>query len=373
MTIAYYVSAHGFGHFVRSSEVMKSLPPDVPLLIRSAVPEWFRDQQLKERDHAWLQAEFDCGTLGPDSLTVDASATFDRAQALARRNAGRADDEARLLERHGVRVLVSDIPAFPLTVARRLGVPSVVITNFTWAEIYAEIVRHRRRAGDFSLADRGERLVEALSAEYAQADLLLAPGLALEMPAFARRRDVPIVARRGRPRRAEICRLLSLDPERPLVLLYLGREGLTDLDWSALDRLREVQFVGFGAVEGPATGIIHALPDERIPHADVTASVDFVIGKLGYSLCAECLALGKPLIFPPRPDFVEHEALGAGMMTHGLGVPLSAASFRRGDWAEPLAKARALAAHAIPPPCDGAQVCASILAVAWASGRLNGV
>ncbi|MBI1785263.1 hypothetical protein HYR69_08975 [Candidatus Sumerlaeota bacterium] len=181
-----------------------------------------------------------------------------------------------------------------------------------------------------------------------------------------------MIARTGREKRALLCEKLGLDPQSPLYLLYLGQDGYEGMKWENLTAIQGAQYFTFKPIAG-SEGIVHVIPKGLMEHADATASADAVIGKLGYSLCAECLATGTPLIFPPRPDFVEAVALGRGMLESGLGVPVQAEEFRSLRWAGAISRARELGRQAKPIDCSGAQICAEIIAMAWREGNLRSV
>ncbi|MBI3735923.1 hypothetical protein HY256_05370 [Candidatus Sumerlaeota bacterium] len=135
MTIAYYITAHGFGHFVRSAAVIKALPAEIPLAVRTDIQAWFLEQELAGRHYTIDAGGFDCGTLGPDSTSVDIPLTFRRAAELHREIQVRLESEIAFLRAHQARVVVTDMPSFPLKAARRAGIPSICITNFTWVEL----------------------------------------------------------------------------------------------------------------------------------------------------------------------------------------------------------------------------------------------
>lgn len=380
MTIAYYITAHGFGHFVRSAAVIKELPGEIPLIVRTDIQPWFLNQELAGRKYLHFQAGFDCGTLGPDSVSVDIEMTFNRVEQVMRTNATRLETEAQFLKKQGVRVVVTDMPSFPLVAAKRIGLPTAVITNFTWVEIYQALVDRARAEGRADLADRGAAVVEALRREYANGDILFIPGMALEMAACRRQIPTPIIARTGRARRDLLCRSLGFDPAKPIYLLYLGQEGFAGMAWEGLREMAAepapggpglgAQFFTFKKIPGVDVHV-PVLPHDVMDHADATATADAVIGKLGYSLCAECAATRTPLVFPPRPDFIEAEALGAAMIEMGLGVPIGTEAFLALDWAPSIRRAHEMAAAAAPVDCSGAQICSEIIHLAWREGSLE--
>ena len=68
-SILYYITGHGYGHAVRSSQVIGSLKktsPDLQIHVRTMAPEWlFLDRAFQSRQ------AIDVGILQKDSLDMD--------------------------------------------------------------------------------------------------------------------------------------------------------------------------------------------------------------------------------------------------------------------------------------------------------------
>jgi L-arabinokinase len=235
----------------------------------------------------------------------------------------RATNELADLERRNARLIVTDVPSFPLTLAARLGVPGVCVANFTWADIYAELGQ-RAEPGLAPVAER-------LAAEYAQATLLLDAGLSLPMPYFPRRANVGIVARPHRDRRDELVRHLGVDDHKRIALLYVGDWGLP-LRWPLLETFSPHWH--FVSLSPPPVSMANltVLPQTALPHPDLVASCDLVISKPGYGLVGECLSSGTPLLYCPRVGFAEYAALDAALSSWRGGLRLSTADFMALNW-----------------------------------------
>jgi len=356
--IVYYITSHGFGHTVRSCEIVRHLPAEMPLTLRTVVPEWFLRRELGERPFTLAPAAFDCGVLGPDSARIDLALTVTRAEALQAQNEARRAEEVAFLKGCGARLVVCDVPAFPLRVAREAGVPSILVANFTWAGIY----RHLEAffCDDEALRVRTDALIAQMQLDYAQGDLLLATDMAIPIEACRKRADVPLVARRGTPRRAELVRALGLDPARPIFLIYLGRDGIEGLEWERREHLRGFSFISFSP-PARTDGFIHRVPEDLISHGDAVASVDGVVAKPGYGICGECVAGGVPLIYPPRPEFAEMRAVEALMARWGGGVAIEEEDFRTLNWRPSLDRLTAFRLEPEMIDCRGGQVCAEYL------------
>ena len=351
MALCYYITGHGFGHAIRSIQVIKSLPPGLPLIIKTTAPERLFREELPGRAFSFVSAEYDCGCLQSDSVTVLRRETLTRYAEIAQANAARLPEEVAFLRDHGVRCVASDVPPFPLHAAREAGIPGVAVANFTWQDIYSEYVE----------TDADADLLHQMAGEYAAATVAcLTP---LNVPTvgdvFPNVERVPLVARRGQPSRAALAEALDIPPGKHLALLYLGGWGL-DIDWPALEQWTDWVFLLDNPLPHPVANV-RAFDARRWRYADVAASVDAAISKAGYGTLTECIANSVPLIYLPRYGFREHEALVLGMNAWGGGVEISEAAFFAGEWESALRSA--LAARPDPDafPINGANVIANRL------------
>jgi L-arabinokinase len=354
------VSGHGFGHSAREVEILRRLPPSVPLVVKTTAPEWFWREEVA-RDFELVPEAYDVGCLQTNSLDVDAAATLEAWHAVDARNRARADAEADDLRARGARVVVTDVASFPLTVASRLGIPGLCVANFTWADIYAGLV---------PVEPGFVPVVAQLEREYAAATLLLDAALSLPMRYFPRRRSMGLVARPGTPRRNTLLHFLGLDEDKPprrrIALVYAGNWGLPLL-WERLEAFADWHFVSVAAAAPVPVRNLTLIPRDLLRHADLVASVDLVISKPGYGLVGECLSAGTPLLYCPRPEFAEYAALDAALRRWPGGLPIETADFLAADWGRHLERvpSREASGAAAAP---GAETAASEI-LAAATGR----
>ena len=328
-SIAYYVSAHGYGHGVRSCDIVRAvgrLYPQIDVHIVSNLPPAFLSNQLGSSRIPVRASAFDVGMVQLDSIRVDVDATLDRVERLyARRSELVAGEEAWLAEM-GIDLAVVDIPALPLEAAARLGIPALAVGNFAWDWIYS---------GFLGRDSRWNRIVDIFREEYARADLLLRLPFSEPMSAFRHIEDIPLVASPGRPRREEISAIAGCDAGRKWVLL-----SFTTLDMSgeALDEIEQLcgyEFFTVLPLEWRRRNI-HPLDREQVIFSDVVASVDAVISKPGFGILSNCVVNRKPLVYAEREDFLEYGILEAAIKKYIRHVPIAAASLYRGDLRESL-------------------------------------
>ncbi len=349
--LCYYITGHGFGHAIRTTQILKALPADLPLMLKTTAPERVFREELPRREFEYIRAEYDCGCLQSDSVHVLRRETLTRYAEIARRNESHLADEVAFLQERGVRCVASDIPSFPLKAAHIAGIPSVAVANFTWHDIYSEYVETPEDAA----------LLAQMAAEYAEATLACLTPLSVPTvgDVFPRSQRVPLVARRGQNVWEVLTDTLGIPGGKQIALLYLGGWGM-DIDFASLERWTDWVFLTDAPLPIPVANA-RAFDPKVLRYADVAASVDAVVSKAGYGTLTECIANSVPLIYLPRHGFVEHEALVLGMKEWGGGVEISERAFYAGDWGDALARTRSARLNPEAFATNGADVIARIL------------
>ena len=333
MHILYYITSHGYGHAVRSAAVCNALGearPDIRLTVCSAVPAQFFEEELT-LPYNLRTGSFDIGCLQSDGVTVLVEETLRIYDGIHTRNALLLDDEARWCADNGVTCIVSDITPFAFDVAYRAGIPSVAVTNFTWHDIYSPYIA---RYPQYT------HILSAMEEQYAKAALALALYPVSPMPVFAdgKKKPVPVIGSRGRSRRDEIFEAFRIDRRKRLGLIYTGNFGLDAVNWKRLESFGGWEFIGVYQLPGQPENF-HVVSKERFRYADLSASADAIIGKMGYGVFSESLLNGTPLIYLPREDFAEFETLDAEARRLESGVCINARAFADMDWIDILENA----------------------------------
>jgi len=292
----------------------------------------------------------DAGAVNPpgDSAATDGPATLQRAAQIHAEAMGRLDDEVDWLRTQEIAAVLCDAPWVPLVAARRAGIPGFVMSNFTWADIYAS---HARAVGG-----EAPRLIAELRAAYRQATALFRIQPALRMDWLKPSIDVGMVANQGRNRRDELVRYLGLTRRARLVYFYIGRYGQSDMDWSRLDRCagRGIHFVSYDPVPEGQPENLHVIPSPAWPGGDLIASCDAVVAKAGYGTACEAMASGTPMIYPPRRGFAEFRSLDRTLRDLDGGVPISSSDFQGLRLDRALDQALQIEPGPPPIPADGA-------------------
>ncbi len=328
-SIVYYVSAHGYGHGVRSCNIIRAvndLYPQLTAHIVSDLPPSFLHSHIGNCRNHVRAGTFDVGMVQLDSIRVDVDASLSRVEQLYSRRGEIVAQESDYLRENDVGLIVVDIPALPLESAALLNIPRLAVGNFAWDWIYSNFLGRN---------PRWKSIVDIFREEYSMTDLLLRLPFCEQMKAFPHVEDLPLVASPGRDRRAEIADLAAVDPSKKWILL-----SFTSLDWNpdALDRVEGIEAYQFFTVLPLMwkRNNIHSLDREQVPFSDVIASVDAVISKPGFGILSDCVVNRKPLIYADRKDFMEYPILETAIRKYLKHVHIPAAQLYQGDLQESL-------------------------------------
>ncbi len=323
-SIAYYISAHGYGHGVRSCDVIRALNemrPDLRIYAVTTMPESFLRNRLHSGSNTFRRAAFDLGMVQSDSIRVDVPATLREILKIYDRRCELIEQEVAFLERHDIAAIVVDIPSIPLEAAARAGRPRLAVGNFGWNWIYSEFV---------PLDRRWKEIVGAIEEGYRQADLLLRLPFSESMEVFPRIENLPVLASPGRNRRSEIAKMTGARERNPWILVSFTSLAWDDYALSSVEHCKEYEFFTVLPLAWERSNIF-PIDRERVPFSDVMASVDAVLSKPGYGVISECIVNGKPLVYADRENFLEYHVLEDAIKRYLRNVHIPSELLYRGD------------------------------------------
>ena len=350
-SVAFYISGHGFGHASRQVEIINRLAarrPDLKILIRTAAARWLLERTVKPAFDLDPRP-VDTGVAQIDSLHLDEAKTLADAREFYATFEARADDEARRLVEQDVVFVVSDAPPLACAAAARAGVPSVVISNFTWDWIYEEYEGHEGREGH----EGNKGFIETIRKGYRQADAAWRLPMHGGFAAFKTIVDVPFVARHAMHAPEETRRRLGLPSNRRLVLPTFGGYGVDGLTLDALD----TKGTEWQVAQVPDAAIY----DAGLRYEDLVRAVDVVLTKPGYGTLSECIANHTAVVYTSRGRFAEYDVLVREVPKYLRCAYLSNESLLAGRWRAALDAALTAPEPPQHPRTDGAVIIADMI------------
>ncbi len=323
--VACFISAHGFGHASRTTAILEHLiemDDAVHFHLFTTISRWFFDFPLSKRfthhpmvtDVGFVQRSPFLEDLDETAQLLDAFFPFD-----PRLLHSLTEKISELM----CRAVLCDISPLGIAVAKKAGLPSVLVENFTWDWLYAGYP-------DFS--KKVKRHIDYLHFLFDTVDHRI------QTEPICRKATgcltLPPISRRPRTDPQTVRKHLGIPDEQALVLITLG--GIPD-QMSFLSRLKEAEGFQFiiagGSDAGGRQDNVWLLPQQSdLYHPDLVFASDGVIGKAGYSTLAEVYSAGIPFGFIPRPDFAESSVLVDFIEKRMSGRRIPADIFYAGDW-----------------------------------------
>ena len=343
------VSGHGYGHAARASAVIAALARTGPLtctLLSDVDPRFFA-ASLPGIELVQHRVRTDIGLIQRSSLHADLAATVRALADFYPLAEGRVVQAATLLA--GSELVLCDIAPLGILAARRLGIPALLVENFTWDWIYR---------GYLERAPEVAGCIDYLAAVFALADYRLqARPVCCPVPGGIR---IPVIARQVRTDPVVVREKLGLGAGRKLVLVSMGGIGGDRYQTRPLAQRSDCLFVLAGQGGGRMADNIIGLDNHcSWYHPDLVAAADAIIGKVGYSTLAEARIGKTPFGYIARADFPESRVLADYLEEHGLGLAIDEDTFTSGDWLDRLDPLFGL--QVTPGDENGAEVAAGII------------
>jgi L-arabinokinase len=337
---------------------LASRAPDAHILLRTTAARWLLSHTVRA-PFSIVDAAVDTGVIQIDSLRLDAKLTIQRACNFYRRFDELVRDEAALLREQRAAFVVSDAPPLGCAAAAAAGIPSVVISNFTWDWIYEEYREHLDSAPD---------LIPTIRRGYAHADAAWRLPMHGGFASFDRIVDVPMVARHARHERAQTRAAFDLPESGLVALMSFGGYGLNGFDLRRLDCLKRWTILLTGQPGGdPLPDGVTLIDNEEIyargfRYEDLVRACDAVVTKPGYGIVSECLANGTAVVYTSRGRFAEYPVLVDALSRLARSAFIAHDEVFAGRWLRALDQAVAMPPPRERPATNGAEIIAAMIA-----------
>jgi UDP-N-acetylglucosamine:LPS N-acetylglucosamine transferase len=321
--IAYFISPHGFGHAARAASVMEALAEIESSLqfdIFTTVPDWFFSQSNSFAfQYHWL--ENDIGLVQKTPFQEDLSATVQKLKEFLPFNQAQIAAAAEKIRHLNCELVICDIAPMGIRVARKAGVPSVLIENFTWDWIYQGYA-----AEEFNVFSAYLQPIFAEATYHIQTQPICKPArVDFTAGPASRKIKVPSVQIRQRLRLPDSCKVVMITA------------GGVPKSYGFIDKLRDqtdTHFIISGASnsENIHKNLILLPENSGYFHPDLINAADALVGKIGYSTIAEIYQAGVPFAYCARARYRESKPLVDFVENHLCGFAIGEAEFQAGDW-----------------------------------------
>jgi hypothetical protein len=329
--IAAFISPHGFGHAARTAAILHELAtsdPHLSIELFSLVPEWFFRSSLPPHvELNYHELETDVGFVQKTSIEEDLPATIKRLHGVYPVPEQRLDHIAKTLTSQQVQTVLCDISVVGLLAAKRAGVPSVLIENFTWDWIYEP----------YRTAEQGfAPFIEYLAPLYQQAGTRIQSiPICHSIPSAT---VVGPIARRCRSTVNATRVALEIPNDATVVLMSMGGIPGRFPFIKALGDISTLHFIVAGLDPKPDLPTNVRVVPHKSPyfHPDLVAASDAIVGKVGYSTVSEAYHGRAQFFYVPRPVFPESLIMETFVREHLNGVEVPTESYESGEWLKTL-------------------------------------
>jgi hypothetical protein len=328
-SIAYFITPHGFGHASRAAAVMAALVeliPGIRFELFTTCPQRIFSSSL-ETEFGYHPTHTDIGLVQTSPLSEDLAATCRQLDRMLPFDQSLLESLAAAIRKLNCRLVICDIAPLGIVVARKAGLQSVLVENFTWDWLYT---------GYLKAAPGLQPHIEYLSRIFRQADhhIQTRP---LCNPVAGSFQVAPI-SRSVRSTCAQVRSRLGMDGKDKMVLVSMG--GVPDR-FAFLSRLPD-EIAPFLVIPGAddrssAHPKVILLPTHSdIYHPDLMAAADALIAKAGYSTVAEAYQCGLPFGYVRRPQSPESDALEEFITGQLPAKAISPEAYADGSWIDAL-------------------------------------
>ncbi len=303
-------------------EALHEVHPGLHFEIFTKVPRWFFRQSLGE-PFTYHTLMTDVGMCQASPLHEDLPKTLQLLNDFLPFKKTQIASLARRVTKLKCELVLCDIAPMGIAVAKKAGIPSVLVENFTWDWIYRGYVRYDSRIERHAtylkslLGDVDYRIQTEPICQPVDADLATRP-----------------VSRKVRMPKKELRRRLGVSDRSRMVVFTMGGAQQPYKFPTTLLNQRKVTFVipGSSRTVKRRDNVVHLPYHSDFFHPDLINAADAVIGKLGVSTIAEAYHAGIPFGYVKRPRFRESKILAAYVERHMHARAITETQFQNGKW-----------------------------------------
>lgn len=366
-----FIAGHGYGHLSRMRHVIQEFEQQnqgaYSLLVVGDFDEAFFSsfEFLQTR---LIRIAHDVGLVQPDSLTIDYTATLARLKSLYSKKEELFQKIMKEVGNASVAAVLSDTSSMGLELADRLNVPGYLVGNFTWADIYRDLLEE---------APGFEAFIPEIEKQYLYAEKCFVLPLNTDMKPYPeeKKKGIPLIA--PLPSRMAIEEFesrvgRSVSGYKRRVLISFGGFNFQNLPADIIRRMEDTLFITTRAKAGVKADNLVEIETVHQDYAGIIKHSDVIITKAGYGILMDALVHQKPLVHTDRGRFAEYPILRNWLDQSYPSVFLPQEDFRAGRWEYALNQAFSLKLPFPEVALNGALVLASFIDQKIKDGTCSG-
>ena len=310
--LAIYLSDHGFVHASRNIPIIRYILEannDIRVIVKTGKAQGQFIRDLVGDFNGRVSYYFDSMDIGlvlkEGSLNIDKNKLTEKVKAYIGNFEEKVAKENEFLRYNSVDLIVSDIVPWIFKCGKQLNIPSILISNFTWVDIYKEHL--------------SKEICEVYEACYKLADKALFYELYMEdMKSYINNyEEVSLCSRDFDLEKAD---KIKGSFKRPVVYISVGRsvdlEGEIDVSNLSYD------FIVTDGINLSGDNV-HYLSKETSNTQDYLMASDFVITKSGWGTVSEALLGKKKIALLSRDNVAEDRNTIKKLVDRGLAIEVN--------------------------------------------------
>ena len=282
--ILYFVSDHGLGHLTRSIAIMREFEDEVEFVVRNSNTHFIEKSLPNTKT---ISGKTDQGTLSQNNgISIDWEKSKTAIDTWYNEFDSTLIKEQEIISKINPDLIITDVSPLPLSISKKLSIPSIVISNFTWIDIFSNIHNFQN---DF------------LSELYQNASMCIQLPLSTPMSIFKNKQKIGLVSKKPTKSRDNVRKILGVEESNFLILINLPSNFTVNVPTES-----NIQIVSTGA---KINSINPIMIQPWIEGQNLIASSDLVVSKCGYGMISECLTNGVPIKFLMDNEHPEQKAM----------------------------------------------------------------
>jgi len=297
--IVYYISDHGLGHTTRSIAIIREiLKNNIQVTIRNSNAIDFISKSLREIKIK--SGITDIGTkIKKDGVSIDIQQSKKQINPWIDDLEKFALKEQTFLSKIRPNLIISDISAMPFIVAKKLGIDSMAVSNFTWYDVC-----------DFLTKERQEKLFDA----YQHANFAIKLPYGTDMKHFQKTIQTGLISRVPIMTKSQLKNKLNIKNSEKIILFALGGGKLK---------------IKFNSSKNLKIFSMNTKIDEKINSVDlsnwiegqeIVSIADVIFCKCGYGFISEALTNGTPFYYLKDKTHLEQNSMDLNLKKRNFGV-----------------------------------------------------